>query len=100
MWGGDEPGEEDVTCIACDATVERSAAREYDKYGDRFEREGKSFEHLCKACHRELCHQPREDLEAALVDAEATGQTPAEFAGAYLATVRDGSTADTGERER
>ena len=61
----------DVTCIACGTTVPRSEAREYDKHGDRWNREGKRFEHLCKRCHRECCHQPRDGLEAALVRAGA-----------------------------
>jgi hypothetical protein len=61
----------DVTCIACGSTVPRSEAREYDKHGDRWDREGKRFEHLCKRCHRECCHQSRDGLEAALVRAGA-----------------------------
>lgn len=70
MWGS-RGRQDEVTCIACDATVERSAAREYDKHGDRFERQDKNFEYLCKPCHRELCHQPRGDLERTLMEAGA-----------------------------
>ncbi len=100
MLGRSDGGDQSVTCIACDATVPRSAAREYDKHGDRWERAGKRFEHLCKACHRGLCHQPRDELEAALVAAADGDQTPAEFAAAYLAAARDGRPADAGDRER
>jgi hypothetical protein len=60
-----------VTCIACGETVNREEAREYDKYGDRWSRDGKDFEYLCKPCHREYCHQNRRGLEEMLVTAEA-----------------------------
>ncbi|MFB6151641.1 MAG: hypothetical protein ABEJ40_07535 [Haloarculaceae archaeon] len=71
MWPTSGPGAgETVTCIACGETVARSEAREYDKYGDRWERRDKEFEYLCKPCDRERCHQPRGDLEAVLEDAE------------------------------
>jgi len=59
-----------VVCIACGTSLPRSEAREYDKEGDRWERHDKSFEHLCKECYRELCHQPRDELETLLVDVE------------------------------
>ncbi|WP_336024326.1 DUF7562 family protein [Halobellus salinisoli] len=59
-----------VVCIACGASLPRSDTREYDKHGNRWERHGKSFEHLCKECYRELCHQPRGELEALLIDVE------------------------------
>jgi hypothetical protein len=59
-----------VVCIACGTSLPRAEAREYDKLGNRWERHGKSFEHLCKECYRELCHQPRDELEALLVDVE------------------------------
>ena len=59
-----------VVCIACGTSLPRSEAREYDKQGNRWERHDKSFEHLCKECYRELCHQPRNELEALLVDVE------------------------------
>ena len=83
MWGSSGPDE--VTCIACDETVPRSAAREYDKHGDRFDRTDKEFEHLCKACYREICHQPRGDLEATLESAGA-GETDRET---FLERYRD-----------
>ncbi|GGJ05227.1 hypothetical protein GCM10008995_13830 [Halobellus salinus] len=59
-----------VVCIACGTSLPRSEAREYDKQGNRWERHDKSFEHLCKECYRGLCHQPRDELEALLVDVE------------------------------
>ena len=69
LWGSDS--DQQVTCISCGETLAREDAREYDKYGDRWEREGKTFEYLCKPCHREYCHQNREGLEEALVAADA-----------------------------
>lgn len=62
---------DEVTCIACGETVARSDAREYDKHGDRWDREGKEFEYLCKPCYQEYCHQPRDGLEATLCAAGA-----------------------------
>ncbi len=64
-----------VVCIACGTSLPRSEAREYDKHGNRWERHGKSFEHLCKECYRGLCHQPRGELEALLLDVEAEVRT-------------------------
>lgn len=81
--------EEDVVCIACGETVGRSDAREYDKYGDRWDRDGKTFEYLCKPCHRECCHQPRQGLEETLIQAEA-GETDQEsFLRQYQRLVAD-----------
>ncbi|MFA1611064.1 DUF7562 family protein [Halobellus rubicundus] len=60
-----------VTCIACGETLDRDDAREYDKHGDRWSREGKAFEYLCKPCHRECCHQNRDGLEETLIAAGA-----------------------------
>jgi hypothetical protein len=72
MWrSGDRGSDPEVTCIACGDTVPRSKAREYDKYGDRWDRADKDFEYLCKPCDRECCHQPRQGLEALLTDIEA-----------------------------
>jgi len=72
-----------VVCIACGTSLPRSEAREYDKHGNRWERHGKTFEHLCKECYRDLCHQPRGELEALLLelertDAERDGETDSE----------------------
>lgn len=78
-----------VVCIACGSSLLRSDAREYDKLGDRWERRGKAFEHLCKACHGELCHQPRNDLESLLVDAGAGEVDKEAFLAAYVGAVRD-----------
>ena len=71
MWGSRRRRKASVTCIACGESVVRSAAREYDKLGNRWERTDKEFEHLCKGCYRDLCHQPRGELEALLVEARA-----------------------------
>ncbi|WP_207586877.1 DUF7562 family protein [Halomontanus rarus] len=60
-----------VTCIACGETLPRSEAREYDKYGDRWDRDDKEFEYLCKPCDGDLSRQSRHGLEALLVDVEA-----------------------------
>ena len=61
----------EVVCIACGEKLPRSEAREYDKWGDRWDREDKRFEYLCKPCYRECCHQPRAGLEATLREAGA-----------------------------
>ncbi|WP_247002565.1 DUF7562 family protein [Halosolutus gelatinilyticus] len=78
-----------VTCLACGSEVERSTAREYDKYGDRWNRADKEFEHLCKPCYNDLCHHPRAELEALLVELEAGEHDRAEFLPRYLATVEE-----------
>jgi hypothetical protein len=64
-----------VTCIACGEAVPRDGAREYDKYGDRWDRDGKTFEYFCKACFRDLVKQPRSGLEDDL-EAAGAGQVP------------------------
>ncbi len=73
----------DVTCIACGDHIDRSAAREYDKYGDRWDRRNKEFEHLCKPCHRHLCHHARPDLEALLTTIETGSLTQTQFLQQY-----------------
>ncbi|MBX0284812.1 DUF7562 family protein [Haloarcula salinisoli] len=78
-----------VTCIACGESVARSAAREYDKYGDRWDREDKSFEYLCKPCDRERCHSPREGLEDRLVESAVGTDSPEAFVARYLALARE-----------
>ncbi|WP_231184697.1 hypothetical protein [Haladaptatus sp. DYF46] len=99
MWGSRRNREKkSVICIACGDAVRRSAAREYDKEGNRWERNGKTFEHLCKACHRELCHQPRDELEGLLVDIDAGGVEQMEFLARYETAVKD-RYGPLGERE-
>lgn len=84
MWRSVGDDSTVVTCIACGTELSRSEAREYDKEGDRWDRHGKEFEYLCKECHSELCHQPRDGLEATLLEvaAEVDGDA-ADFAAAY-----------------
>jgi len=90
MWGSrSNRGSDSVDCIACGETVRRSDAREYDKEGDRWDRKGKQFEYLCKGCHTDLCHQPRDELEDLLVDIDAGGLTELEFLEAYWTAVEE-----------
>jgi hypothetical protein len=85
MWRSrSNPDRKTVVCIACGTSLLRSDAREYDKEGDRWERQGKRFEYLCKECYRELTHQPREGLEDLLADVERAGQDREEFLRRYL----------------
>jgi len=91
MWGSGNERDE-VTCIACGQPVERSDAREYDKEGDRWDRRDKEFEYVCKVCHRDLCHQPRDELEGLLVDLEAASSrslSQEEFMGRYVQVVEE-----------
>lgn len=76
-----------VTCIACGESVPSEQAREYDKQGDRWDREDKRFEYLCKPCHGELNHQPRRELEGLLVEVDAGERTRDEFLEWYCALV-------------
>lgn len=64
-----------VTCIACGARVSRSEAREYDKHGDRWDRQDKEFEHLCKPCFGDICTHPRSGLESLLEEIDTGGLT-------------------------
>ncbi|MDG5777225.1 hypothetical protein QA599_12275 [Haloarculaceae archaeon H-GB1-1] len=90
MWPSrDNRGGASVTCIACGKSLPRNDAREYDKHGDRWERRGKEFEFLCKPCDRSLCHQPRDDLEALLLDAEAGESDRDTFFERYADLVED-----------
>jgi hypothetical protein len=90
MWGSRKSGDkQSVVCIACGTAVRRDAAREYDKEGNRWERKDKTFEHLCKSCHRDLCHQPRDELEGILVEIDAGTVDRQEFLARYETTVRD-----------
>ena len=90
-------GESTVTCIACGASVSRSDAREYDKYGDRWDRTEKTFEHLCKPCDRERCHNPRDGLESRLVDVGAGQWDRETFVARYLEQAREADPAATEE---
>lgn len=89
----------EVTCIACGERLARSEAREYDKFGDRWDREDKEFEHLCKPCYRDLCHQPREGLEDVLEDVD-TGGLPRDRFLARFAELVDGGRDSPESRER
>jgi len=78
-----------VVCIACGTSVLRSEAREYDKQGNRWDRHGKEFEHLCKGCYRDLCHQPRDELEALLEEIEGESLSRNEFLARYYGVVEE-----------
>jgi len=78
-----------VVCIACGTSVLRAEAREYDKEGDRWDRHGKEFEHLCKECYRELCHQPRNELESLILEIEQDGLSREEFLRRYYGVVEE-----------
>ena len=82
-------GDESVVCIACGEQLQRENAREYDKHGDRWDREGKDFEYLCKPCYRETSRAPRQGLEATLVDARAGEVSDEAFLRAFLADERE-----------
>jgi hypothetical protein len=90
MWRSrSNRGRKTVVCIACGTSVLRSEAREYDKEGNRWERYGKEFEHLCKGCYRDLCHQPREELESLLVSLEDGNCNREEFLARYYGAVEE-----------
>jgi hypothetical protein len=76
-----------VVCLACGRAVDRADAREYDKYGDRWDRDGKEFEFLCKPCYVDVRRDPRPDLERLLVDAGAGETSQATFLTSYLAAL-------------
>lgn len=78
-----------VTCIACGRTVDREDAREYDRKGDRWDRENKTFEYLCKPCHGDLNHQPRDELEGLLVEIDAGERSREEFLEWYCVLVEE-----------
>ena len=72
-------------CIACGETLARSDAREYDKHGDRWDREGKQFEYLCKPCYQDAGQHSLDGLEEELIAANAGKVTDEEFLQAFLA---------------
>jgi len=84
MWGETET----VSCIACGDDVSRQDAREYDKHGDRWNRDGKDFEYLCKPCFQSLSKHARDGLEAALEDADAGEVDDDEFLARFLTDTR------------
>lgn len=97
-WRGGE--ETTVTCIACGETLSRADAREYDKHGDRWDRREKSFEYLCKPCHRTQCHHPRHGLEALLTEIEERGTTTRQFIERYYESLERSTERTDRERER
>jgi hypothetical protein len=86
---GTRSGREEVTCLGCGVSVDRGDAREYDKHGDRWDRGDKEFEYLCKPCHRELCHQPRDELEELLLEAGAGDRSRSAFLTRYARLVEE-----------
>jgi hypothetical protein len=89
MFGSRRDGDASVTCIACGSDLPREDAREYDKHGDRWDRADKSFEYLCKPCYRDLCHQPRDELESLLVDVGAGDADREAFLAGYCGAVEE-----------
>ena len=87
-----------VACIACGTSLTRDDAREYDKHGDRWDRDGKTFEYLCKPCFRELSNASRDGLEARLVEAGAGTADRETFLARYLAA--EGEDPGGSDRER
>ncbi|WP_336035222.1 DUF7562 family protein [Halobacterium yunchengense] len=86
MWGS---ADDTVSCIACGEELSREDAREYDKHGDRWDRDGKRFEYLCKPCFRGLAKHSRDGLEDALAAAGAGRVDDAEFLRRFLAAGRE-----------
>lgn len=87
---GSRTDRETVTCIACGEQVSRADAREYDKHGDRWERRGKEFEHLCKDCYGDLDRASRDGLEETLAAAGAGECDRATFLERYRELSEDG----------
>ena len=102
MWGRRDPSRESVVCIACGDSLPRGDAREYDKEGNRWERQEKEFEYLCKGCYNGLCHQPRGGLEEFLceLERETDEATSEEFVRAYQTSVAGGDAPDAEDAER
>jgi hypothetical protein len=89
----------EVVCIACGTELPRSGAREYDKWGDRWDREDKRFEYLCKPCYRDCSHQPRDGLEAALIEAGAGAEDDGTFVDRYYEIVGGDRPSRKGKRD-
>lgn len=94
MWSSHSPDHRTTSCPACGRSVPRSRAREYDKFGDRWDRRGKTFEHLCTRCHDDLCHKRREGLEALLIDLGAGERDDREFLRRYVEAVEERESVD------
>jgi hypothetical protein len=90
----DRRGHREVTCVACGLDLPRSDAREYDKFGDRYDRRDKEFEYLCKPCYRGLCHQPRRGLEDLLVASGAGEQSRDGFLAEFGTLLDEGASSD------
>ncbi|MFB6113888.1 MAG: hypothetical protein ABEJ58_07280 [Halodesulfurarchaeum sp.] len=82
---GTKGPDQSVTCIACGTEVPRGEAREYDKYGDRWDRADKTFEYLCKRCYSDVDNQPRKDLEVVLEQSGAGRVSDAQFLERFFA---------------
>jgi hypothetical protein len=95
MWSSRDPDRRSVDCPACGQSVPRTQAREYDKFGDRWDRRGKTFEHLCRGCHEDLCHQGRKGLEELLLDLGAGQHEDREFLRRYARAVEDQESVDS-----
>lgn len=78
-------GDTQVVCIACGAEVERAGAREYDRFGDRFDRRDKRFEYLCAQCDDARCHHARMGVEERLCAIEGVVTSQKEMLRAFLA---------------
>ena len=92
-----EPNTSSVTCPACGSTLPRNDALEYDRLGDRWDRNEKSFEYLCKGCYREESHYPRDRLEETLILAGGPYAQTGDFIAAYyhqVASIEDSEAKD------
>jgi hypothetical protein len=69
--------------------MHRFEAREYDKYGDRWERRNKGFEYFCRTCHEALSHHRREGLEELLVEINAGSTDSDTFLQRYWRAVKE-----------
>lgn len=86
----EDDADQQVTCISCGETF----AREYHKHGDRWSREDKEFEYLCKPCQRDCCHQNRDGLEETLVAVDAGRTDRKTSLGRYCELVAEGADPD------
>lgn len=78
-----------VTCPACGQTLPRAEAREYDKFGDRWDRRNKTFEYFCRSCHDELSLQGRDELEELLCEIRADHEDRRTFLRRYARAVEE-----------